>query len=94
MRPEKYKKLKKLYETKHTEDVCSDAIEAIHEEELIKELGKKIQEKQQQLISIAGGYDSELYAVLEDLMDLYEERESKLLEALYILGACDAEIYL
>ena len=94
MRREKYENLKKLYETKHMEDVCGDAIEAIRAEELIKELGRKIQEKQKKLISLAGGYDSELYAVLEDLMDLYEERESKLLEALNILGACDAEVYL
>lgn len=94
MRQEKYEKLKKLYETKHTEDVCSDAIEAIQAEKLIKELGQKIQEKQQQLITLSGGYDSETNMVLEDLLDLYNKRESKLLEAVYILGACDAETYL
>lgn len=94
MRQEMYEKLKKLYETKHTEDVCGDAIEAIHAEDVIKGLGKKIQEKQQQLIALAGGYDSEINKELEELMDLYNERESKLLEALYILGICDAEVYL
>ena len=53
-----------------------------------------MQEKQQKLILLIGGYDSEANMVLEDLMDIYNERESKLLEALYILGACDAEVYL
>ncbi len=93
MREERYNRLKKLYETKH-EDVCSDAIEAIHAEECMKALEKKIQEAQQKMISLVGGCDSEVNKVLEDLMDLYSERESKLLEALYILGACDAEVYL
>lgn len=83
-----------MYESKHVEDVCGDAIEAIHAEEIIKDMGRRIQEKQQKLISLIGGYDSEANMVLEDLMDLYNERESKLLEALYILGACDAEVYL
>lgn len=93
MRKERYERLKKLYETKH-EDICSDAIEAICAEESIKELDRKIREKQQQLISLSGGYDSELNVALEYLMDLYGERESKLFEALYILGVCDADIYL
>ena len=100
MRKERYELLKKMYESKHGEDVCGDAIEAINAEALVKELGQKIQEKQQKLISLIGGYDSEANMVLEDLMDtlknfrVYNERESKLLEALYILGACDAEVYL
>ena len=29
MRQEKYEKLKQLYDSKHMEDVCADAIEAI-----------------------------------------------------------------
>ena len=94
MRKERYELLKKMYESTHGEDVCGDAIEAINAEALVKELGQKIQEKQQKLISLIGGYDSEANMVLEDLMDIYNERESKLLEALYILGACDAEVYL
>lgn len=94
MRKERYEHLKRMYESKHVEDVCGDAIEAIHAEEIIKDMGRRIQEKQQKLISLIGGYDSEANMVLEDLMDLYNERESKLLEALYILGACDAEVYL
>ena len=94
MRKERYELLKKMYESKHGEDVCGDAIEAINAEALVKELGQKIQEKQQKLISLIGGYDSEANMVLEDLMDIYNEREIKLLEALYILGACDAEVYL
>ena len=94
MRKERYELLKKMYESKHGEDVCGDAIEAINAEALVKELGQKIQEKQQKLISLIGGYDSEANMVLEDLMDIYNERESKLLEALYILGAGDAEVYL
>jgi DNA mismatch repair ATPase MutS len=94
MRKERYEHLKRMYESKHVEDVCGDAIEAIHAEEIIEELGRKIREKQQQLIALAGGYDSEMNKELEELMDLYNERESKLLEALYILGVCDAEVYL
>ena len=94
MRTERYEHLKRMYESKHVEDVCGDAIEAIHAEEIIKDMGRRIQEKQQKLISLIGGYDSEANMLLEDLMDLYNERESKLLEALYILGACDAEVYL
>lgn len=94
MRKERYEHLKHMYESKHGEDVCGDAIEAIHAEEIIKDMGRRIQEKQQKLISLIGGYDSEANMVLEDLMDIYNERESKLLEALYILGACDAEVYL
>lgn len=94
MRKEKYELLKKMYESKHREDICGDAIEAINAEEIIKDMGRRIQEKQQKLISLIGGYDSEANMVLEDLMDIYNERESKLLEALYILGACDAEVYL
>ena len=94
MRKERYELLKKMYESKHGEDVCGDAIEAINAEALVKELGQKIQEKQQKLISLIGGYDLEANMVLEDLMDIYNERESKLLEALYILGAFDAEVYL
>lgn len=93
MRKERYERLKKLYETKH-EDVCSDAIEAIHAEGCMKALEKKIQEAQQKIMALAGGYDSEVNKVLEDLMDLYGERESQLLEAVYILGVCDAEVYL
>ena len=94
MRKERYEHLKRMYESKHVEDVWGDAIEAIHTEEIIKDMGRRIQEKQQKLISLIGGYDSEANMLLEDLMDLYNERESKLLEALYILGACDAEVYL
>lgn len=33
MRQERYKRLKRMYDTKHMEDVCNDAIEAVHEEE-------------------------------------------------------------
>ncbi len=77
MRKERYEHLKRMYESKHVEDVCDDAIEAIHAEEIIKDMGRRIQEKQQKLISLIGGYDSEANMVLEDLMDLYNERESK-----------------
>ena len=94
MRKERYELLKKMYESKHGEDVCGDAIEAINAEEIIKDMGRRMQEKQQKLILLIGGYDSEANMVLEDLMDIYNERESKLLEALYILGDCDAEVYL
>lgn len=90
MRQERYKRLKRMYDTKHMEDVCNDAIEAVHEEETIKELGKKIRETQKQLIMLTGGYESEANSLLED----YNQRESKLFEAIYILGACDAETYL
>ena len=46
------------------------------------------------LIDIIGGFESDANSVLENLMDLYNQRECKLLEAVYILGACDAETYL
>lgn len=94
MRQERYKRLKRMYDTKHMEDVCNDAIEAVHEEETIKELGKKIRETQKQLIMLTGGYESEANSILEDFLNLYNQRESKLFEAIYILGACDAETYL
>lgn len=94
MRQERYKRLKKMYDSKHLEDVCADAIEAVHGEEAIKDLSKEIRDKQQQLIVLTGGYDSEANSLLEDLLNLYSQRESKLLEAIYILGVCDAETYL
>lgn len=94
MRQEKYKRLKRMYETKHMEDICSDAIEATREEEVIKELGRKIRATQKQLITLTGGYDSEANSLLEDLLNLYSQRDSKLFEAIYMLGACDAEVYL
>ena len=95
MRQEKYEKLKQLYDSKHMEDVCADAIEAVRSEKKIRELSKEIADTQQRLIDMIGGFESEANsAVLEELMDLYNRRESKLLEAVYILGACDAEVYL
>lgn len=94
MRQEMYNKLKRMYDSKHMEDACTDAIEAIHAEKKINELRKKIAEKQRQLIGMIGGFDSDANSVLEDLINLYNERDSKLFEALYILGACDAETYL
>lgn len=94
MRQERYDRLKKMYDSKHFEDVCADAVEAIKAERKIKELGKEIADTQQRLISMIGGFDSDANAVLENLMDLYNQRECKLLEAVYILGACDAETYL
>ena len=60
----------------------------------ISDLSKKIVETQQRLIDIIGGFESDANSVLENLMDLYNQRECKLLEAVYILGACDAETYL
>ena len=94
MRQEKYDRLKKMYDSKHFEDVCADAIEAVNAEKKISDLCKEIAETQQRLISIIGGFESDANLVLEDLMDLYNQRECKLLEAVYILGACDAETYL
>ena len=77
-------------------DIVAEAnmIQAVHEEETIKELGKKIRETQKQLIMLTGGYESEANSLLEDFLNLYNQRESKLFEAIYILGACDAETYL
>lgn len=83
-----------MYDSKHTEDVCADAIEAIHAEKKIRDLSKEIAETQQRLIDIIGGFESDANSVLEDLIDLYNQRECKLFEAVYILGACDAETYL
>lgn len=94
MRQERYDRLKKMYDSKHTEDVCADAIEAIHAEKKIRDLSKEIAETQQRLIDIIGGFESDANSVLEDLIDLYNQRECKLFEAVYILGACDAETYL
>lgn len=94
MRQEKYEKLKQLYDSKHMEDVCADAIEAIHAERKIRDFNKEIADTQQQLIGMIGGFDSDANVVLENLMDLYNQRECELLEAVYILGACDAETYL
>lgn len=86
--------MKKMYDSKHFEDVCADAIEAVNVEKKISDLSKKIVETQQRLIDIIGGFESDANSVLENLMDLYNQRECKLLEAVYILGACDAETYL
>lgn len=87
--------MKKMYDSKHFEDVCADAIEAVNAEKKISDLSKKIVETQQRLIDIIGGFESDANSVLENLMDLlYNQRECKLLEAVYILGACDAETYL
>ena len=94
MRQEKYDRLKKMYDSKHMEDVCADAVEAVRSEKKIKELSKEIADTQQRLIDMIGGFDSEASSLLEDLQDLYNQRESKLFEAIYILGACDAEVYL
>ena len=94
MRQEKYDRLKKMYDSKHFEDVCADAIEAVNAEKKISDHSKKIVETQQRLIDIIGGFESDANSVLENLMDLYNQRECKLLEAVYILGACDAETYL
>lgn len=94
MRQEKYDRLKKMYDSKHMEDVCADAIEAIHAEKKIRDLSKEIAETQQRLINIIGGFESDANSVLEYLMELYNQRECKLLEAVYILGACDGETYL
>lgn len=94
MRQERYDKLKKMYDSKHLEDVCADAVEAVRSEKKIKELSKEIADTQQRLIDMIGGFDSEASSLLEDLQDLYNQRESKLFEAIYILGACDAEVYL
>jgi predicted glycosyltransferase len=94
MRQEKYDRLKKMYDSKHMEDVCADAVEAVRSEKKIKELSKEIADTQQRLIDMIGGFDSEASSLLEDLLDLYNQRESKLFEAIYILGACDAETYL
>ena len=55
MRQEKYDRLKKMYDSKHFEDVCADAIEAVNAEKKISDLGKEIAETQQRLISIIGG---------------------------------------
>lgn len=46
------------------------------------------------MIMLTGGYESEANSLLEDFLNLYNQRESKLFEAIYILGACDAETYL
>ena len=94
MRQERYDRLKKMYDSKHFEDVCADAIEAVNAVKKISDLSKKIVETQQRLIDIIGGFESDANSVLENLMDLYNQRECKLLEAVYILGACDAETYL
>lgn len=94
MRQERYDKLKKMYDSKHLEDVCADAIEAANAEKKISDLSKEIADTQQQLIGMIGGFDSDANVVLENLMDLYNQRMCKLLEAVYILGASDAETYL
>lgn len=60
----------------------------------ISDLSKEIADTQQQLIGMIGGFDSDANVVLENLMDLYNQRMCKLLEAVYILGASDAETYL
>ena len=83
MRQEMYNRLKKMYESKHMEDACTDAIEAIHAEKKVKELSKEIADTQQRLIDMIGGFDSEASSLLEDLLDLYNQRESKLFEAIY-----------
>ena len=38
MRQEKYDRLKKMYDSKHFEDVCADAIEAVNAEK--KKIGR------------------------------------------------------
>ena len=59
MRQERYDKLKKMYDSKHLEDVCADAIEAVNAEKKISDLSKEIADTQQQLIGMIGGFDSD-----------------------------------
>lgn len=45
-------------------------------------------------VGILTAAEAERRSLLEDFLNLYNQRESKLFEAIYILGACDAETYL